>query len=238
MLNGWKPRGCWSQFVSTGWVTLQMLFFRDNNTLFKPKAVSTYCSNIEATHIINSHTETRFSVSRLHTSSQSACELSSISKKHDHRGHAEKKYYTRKKAKPRSGSDFSNLWPSLPVSRWTCMCLCAHTHGREHMWVQTGKNTSVFSQTGYTRRVKSHQATAQHFVFWAGTFYPQTSESRDTTRESYAKDPALNPTCYRLQKMCRWNISNPDLLSSRSLSAFAGKLWGWFLVLAKTATYA
>lgn len=110
-----------------------MLFFRDNNTIFKPKAVSTYCSNIEATHINNSYTETRFSVLCLHTSSQSACELSSISKKHNHREHAEKYIITHKEAKPRSDSDFSNLCPSFPLSRWTRMCLCAHMHGREHV---------------------------------------------------------------------------------------------------------
>lgn len=104
-----------------------MLFFRGNNTLFKPKAVSTYCSNIEATHIINSHTETRFSVLRLHTSSQSACELSSISKKHNHRGHAEKNIITHTKKLNHALTVTSATFGPVCLCHAGHVCACVHT---------------------------------------------------------------------------------------------------------------
>ena len=129
-----KPRGCWTQFVSTGWVTLQMLFFRDNNTLFKPKAVSTYCLNIEATHINNSHTETQFSVLCLHTRSLSVCELSSISKNHDHREHAEKISLHTQKAKTMIWQWLQQSLSQSPfamLDMYVLVCTCAWE--REHV---------------------------------------------------------------------------------------------------------
>lgn len=152
MVTNWPLQtwwwGCWTQFVSTVWVTLQRLFFRDKNTLFKPKAVSTYCSNIEAIHINNSHTETWFSILCLHTRSQSACELSSVSKKHDHREHTEKIPLHTKKAK-------TVIWqwlqqpfsqsPFVMLDMYVLVCTCAweRVHGspdrQEHTHFSTNR---------------------------------------------------------------------------------------------------
>lgn len=133
-----------------------MLFFGGNNTLFKPKAGSNYCSNIEVTHIKNSHTETWFVVLCLCTTSQ--CVSSQASVRNTITGNKKKKkpLHTQK---PKIVI-WQWLQQSLSQSLFVVMDIYVPVHMCRRERACEPRNTRIYMfclKPGYKQQVESHK---------------------------------------------------------------------------------